>query len=196
VSLPPRILLGLGLPVAFIAAVAATAWVIFDWPAAPWNWLVAIVLSLAALAVGGGYCAFLDKRNLVGALPFAAPVAVALIAGAMVGANQQALHERGHDVACRITSVTQRHGSQHINYEYGVNCDGGAPSTINDTVMPPEDVTVGQRVVLRYDASGAALTELAKDSTDGQVPLTIAAIAAGLLLLIGLTTTLFPRPPG
>jgi len=35
VSLPPRILLGLGLPVAFIAAVAATAWVIFDWPAAP-----------------------------------------------------------------------------------------------------------------------------------------------------------------
>jgi hypothetical protein len=44
---------------------------------------------------------------------------------------------------------------------------------------------VGLHVVLRYDADGGALTALARDSTDGHVALTVAAAAAGALVLIG-----------
>ena len=188
-GLPLRILLGLGLPSVLVAVALTLATVAFDGPPPPWNVLLAVPLGLAVLMSGIGYAGFLAERGLAAVAPFAVLAGVVVVIAAFIGVNQRALHEHGHDVACRLTSIDQRPNAQSQTYiQYGVDCDGGAPTLIASDVVPTEEAKVGLRVVLRYDADGGALTALARDSTDGHVALTVAAAAAGVLLLIGLIT--------
>ena len=180
---------GLALPLGFIAVVAAVTWATIDPP--PWHDLLVLGAFALAAAVAAGAWAV---RDFV--LP-GVPILSLLAAGGLAVAvltwgDQHTLYERGHDVACRITSITKHehvdpdNGITDTSYEYGVDCDGGVPTTINDSVVPVAQARVGLRVAVRYDPGGVATTvATGDDQPDGHVALIWAVIAAGVLVLIG-----------
>ena len=189
-NLPGRLLVGLGLPLAFAATVLALAWVLFDGPGALWN----VVLGIACVVVGGVICfyfwEFLTDYGDEHFGPLVASLAaLALVIAGLIGANQWILHERGRDIACRVTSITERSGDDSTWYEYALACDGGAPSAITNSVRY-SDIKEGQRVVVRYDPVGHAVPTLSRETSDGHTALTAAAIALGVLLLLGLLISL------
>lgn len=193
--LPQRILTGVGLPLVVVAAVVATALAIFDGPDAPWNWVVGTGFGLVALLAGGGYLIFMDDRELDGAAPVFFLAAVALVIATLIGVDQRLLHERGRDVACRITSISEHQyagsgGDVKSSYDYGLACDGGKPTSVDDQVVPRAQAAVGQQITLRYDPAGGAAAAATATHPDGLLALTIAAIAAGVLLVLGAITAL------
>lgn len=181
---------GLGIPLAFAATTLAAAWVVFSGPGEPWN----VILGIGCVLVGGFLCfqfwLFMMDGDTegIGSLVAGLAAAVLVIAG-LIGANQWLLHERGHDVACRVTAVTDKHGDDSAWVEYALACDGGRPTLITNTGRY-SDVEKGGRVVVRYDPVGNAVPVRSSEVSDGYTALKIAAAGLGVLLLLGLLTAL------
>ncbi|QUQ64954.1 hypothetical protein [Kutzneria sp. CA-103260] len=184
------IALGLGLPLGFVACVLALGWDVFDGPGAPWNWLLGAVIIVAGGLVCFWFWLFMVDHGTDdgGSLVFGVAAAVILVAG-LIGVNQWLLAERGRDVACRVTSITERSDDDGSWFEYGLHCDGGQPSMITNPSRY-DDVEQGQRISIRYDPVGNAVPTLTRDVADPHTALTIAAYGIGATLLLGLFTAL------
>src|SRR5436190_18548968 len=108
-----RVLLGLGLPLAFAAVTLAAAWVVFSGPGLPWNVIMIVLCVVVAGATSVGFWGLLFDRKSYDVGSFVAGIAAAVfVIATLVGADHWLLHERGHDVACRVTAVNQKSDSE------------------------------------------------------------------------------------
>lgn len=185
-----RLLLGLGLPLAFAAATLATAWVVFAGPGLPWG----VILFLLCLVIGGviavAFWGVLFDGDFYELGSFAAGIAgAAFVIAALIGADQWLLHERGHDIACRVTAITEKSNGDSTWFEYGLACDGGQPTKIVNSSRYG-DIEKGGRIVVRYDPAGNTVPVLAREASDGITAFKFAAFALGVLLLVGLISAL------
>jgi hypothetical protein len=181
VSLPLRIAVCLGLPLVFIAALAVLAWADYSGSS---NGLLIAGAIVAGLAAVIGFPAFVLWQGMsVGLTVLAALPVAGMLLTLAAGVAARTLHDHGHDVACRITTISRVETEDGPHYDFGLNCDGSGPSTIDQSTLPPADAAVGKRIVLRHDPVGGGGTVVASDLGDGQGPLIACAAFAGALLL-------------
>ncbi|MFC0543182.1 hypothetical protein [Kutzneria chonburiensis] len=180
-----RILLGLGLPVLYAGLVLAYAWNLVDGPPELVRAVLGIAIILAVLLTGFAFIVFTAASGFAISIALAIVAGIALFGTGVAGLDELVLHERGHDVTCTVTGVTETSIGYAPAEHYALNCDGGHPT---DYTSGSDDLTVGQQVEIRYDPTGTADTTLSSNAADGHVLLTIAAVALALFLFTGAVT--------